>query len=106
MRVPYKKLKNNLPTNMKTSTQDNFEVLWSDNLLDAGGKKLYGMTRFEPNQILINKEQSDKDAVLTAWHEFIHGLDHSHEIKLTENQVIKLEKCFSFIREYILTLEK
>lgn len=91
---------------MKTSPKDKFEVLWSDNLLDAGGVKLYGMTRFEPNQILLDKEQSDKDAVFTAWHEFLHGLDHSHEIKLTENQVVKLEKCFIYIREFILNLEK
>ena len=106
MRKPtYKKMKNNIPTSMKTSTTDNFEVLWSDNLIDAGGKQLDGITRFEPNQILINKNQTDKNAVLTAVHEFFHGLDHSHEIGLTENQVLKLENCFPFIREFLKILE-
>lgn len=105
-KLSYKKLKVNIPTNMKTSPTDNFEVLWSDDLTDAGGKKLYGMTRFEPNQVLISKDQTDKDAVLTAWHEMIHALCHSHEIGLTETQVVKLEKSFPYIRQFILTLEK
>ncbi len=105
-KLSYKRLKNNIPTSIKTSSKDTFEILWSDNLCNASGAKLYGETRFEPNQIVINKEQTDKDAVLTAWHEVIHAVDHSHEIGLTEAQVIKLEKSFQFIREFFLTIEK
>jgi hypothetical protein len=82
-----------------------FSVLWSDKLEDTVGNKLYGMTMFTPKQIVINSDQSDKEAVHTTFHEAIHAWDDEHEIGLTEPQVIKLEKCFPYIRELILTLE-
>lgn len=98
-------LRTNIPNKIKTGIKKFFDVLWSDGLSDTKGKFLYGKTEFEPNKIIINADQADKDAVLTFFHECIHAIDHDHEIGLTEDQVIKLEKCFPYFREIILVLE-
>lgn len=105
MKQDWKKSKNNIPTKFRTGVRKYFIVLWADNLKDTKENKLYGLTQFEPKQIVISKDQSDKEAVFTAWHEFLHGIDHDHEIGLTESQVVMLERCYPFVREFILTLE-
>lgn len=105
MKLNYKRSKKNIPTSLRTRNRKSFEVLWSDSLSDTQGTKLYGKTEFEPNRIILNKDQSDKDAVLTTWHEYIHAFDHDNEIGLTEGQVLKLEKCYPHIREFVLVLE-
>lgn len=101
----FKTLKNNIPSKVKTAPRKSFEVLWSAGICDTQSNKVFGRTEFEPNRIILNTEQSDKEAVLTTWHEFIHALDHDHDISLTEAQVLKLEKCFQYVRELVLTLE-
>jgi hypothetical protein len=105
MKQNWQKSRNNIPTRVRTGIRKFFAVLWADTLFDTKGNKLYGLTYFDPLQIIISKDQSDKEAVYTAWHEFLHGIDHDHDIGLTEPQVVKLEKCYPFIREFILTLE-
>lgn len=104
-RISWKNLRRNIPNKVRTAVKSFFEVLWIDKMEDSKGRKLYGKTEFEPNRIILNIDQEDKDAVYTSWHEMIHALDHDHEIKLTEAQVIKIEKCFPVIREFILNLE-
>lgn len=106
MKQNWQKAKKNIPTKVRTGIRKFFAVLWSDSINETkDGVKVLGLTMFEPLQIIISKDQTDKEAVYTAWHEFIHGIDHDHDIGLTEPQVVKLEKCYPFIREFILTLE-
>lgn len=105
MKQNWQKAKNNIPTKVRTGIRKFFAIFWSDNLTDTRFTKLYGLTQFEPRQIIISKDQSDKESVYTAWHEFLHGLDHDQEIGLSEPQVVKLEKSYPFVREFILTLE-
>lgn len=53
--------------------------------------------RCDPNtrQIIINPNQSDKEAELTFLHEIIHAVSFEYEIELTESQVVLLEKGLS-----------
>lgn len=98
-------LKKNIPNKIRTASRKSFEVLWATGMQDTQGNMLHGRTEFDPKRIIINTEQSDSESVLTFFHEAIHALDHDHEIGLTEAQVVKLEGCFSYIRELVLTLE-
>jgi len=79
--------------------------LWADKLEDTKGNKLHGKTEFDPRRIILNKEQTIKETVSTAVHEWFHGLDHDHEMGLTEDQILKLEKAYPYMRELVLTLE-
>jgi Zn-dependent peptidase ImmA (M78 family) len=80
-------------------------VLWQDNLTETTGGRLYGITRFDPNQIIINTQQSDKEAVLTYFHEALHAFSDSYEVGLTETQVRKLEKAFPYLLDLFRKLE-
>lgn len=105
MKIDWKQLRANIPSKIKTKYKTSFDVLWQDNLVDSSGKYLYGITKFNPNQIIINTQQSDKEAVLTLFHEVIHAMDDSYEVGLTENNVMKLEKSFLYIKELFHILE-
>lgn len=105
-RVNYKKLRKNIPNKVKAKSRIQYEVLWSDEFaFDKEDRKTYGITRFDPRQIVINKNQPDKEAILTLYHEFLHVLSEEYEGALTETQVTKLEQSFQAMREFILTLE-
>ncbi len=106
MRKNWKKLRKNIPNKLHVGYGKQYEVFWQDGLKPGSdGKRVYGETRFEPNQIILDSNQSDKEAVMTVVHEAYHALSAEHDINLTETQVILLEKCFPYIHEFILTLE-
>lgn len=105
MKIQWSKLYSNIPTRVTTASKKFFEVLWADTLFDTTGTKTYGRTEFEPNRIILNRDQTEKDAVLTLVHEAFHAWDHEKEIGLTEKQVMLLEKCYPQIRELVLKLE-
>lgn len=104
MRPNWTRLKSNIPSKIRTKSKISFDLFWQDDLSDTAGK-LCGITRFDPNQIVINTQQSDKEAVLTAAHEMWHAISDSYELGLTESQVVKLEKAFPYIMEFFLKLE-
>ncbi len=101
----WKKLKNNIPSKLKTKSKVYFDILWQDNLTDKGGKRLFGLTQFDPNQIILDTQQSEKEAVHTAVHEAWHAFSDSYDIGLTEEQVRKLEKAFPYMHKFYLALE-
>jgi hypothetical protein len=113
MAINWKKLRKNIPNKVRVKARHHYEVLWSDEFWwdDKTGKKTFGITRtyadnkISPDQILLNKKQSDKETLHTYFHEFIHGLSEHYDLSLTESQVEKLEQSFVYIYEFFLTLE-
>jgi len=102
----WQKLRKNIPNKVHVGYGKYFELLWTDQFIfEKTGEKTYGITRFYPNQIIINKNQSDKETVLTTVHEMLHALSETHDINLTESQVTKLEKCFVYLHEFHMSLE-
>lgn len=100
--VNWKKLRQNIPNTTRAKAKEVVEILWIDEFKNGD---TYGETRFNPTQIVINKNQSDKEAIFTLFHEFLHLCDDTYEVGLTEKQVRKLEKAFPYLRELVLTLE-
>jgi hypothetical protein len=86
----WKELVTRIPHNVHTGKKDRFEVVWVDDFVDG---ETFGETRFNPLQIAIKKNLSDKETVLTYLHEVIHAASYTHDINLTETQVRKLEKA-------------
>jgi Zn-dependent peptidase ImmA (M78 family) len=101
----WKKMRENIPNKIKTKYKIVFDVLWQDNLVDGSGKPLHGITRFNPNQIILDNMQSDREAVLTFYHEYIHAISDSYEIEMTETQVAKIEKSFLYMKQFFEKLE-
>lgn len=103
----WKKLRKNIPNIVRTKARSKYEVFWSDDFSfdTSDGYKTYGITRYDPRQIVINSKQGDKETVLTYYHEYLHGLSEDYEAILTENQVRKLEKSFAYMYEFIETLQ-
>jgi hypothetical protein len=68
MKQNWQKAKKNIPTKVRTGIRKFFAILWADSLSDTKETKLYGLTQFDPRQIIISNDQSDKESVYTAWH--------------------------------------
>lgn len=106
MKKSYKSLRKNIPNKLKVRGRTHYEVLWSENFaFEKDGNKVYGITRFEPKQIVISTTQGDREAVHTLYHEFIHALSEEYDIKLSEPQVVALEKSFGPMAEFFEVLE-
>lgn len=106
MRLNYKKLKKNIPNKIRTAPRKKYDVLWMmEKELTSNGNLVSGRTYNDTREIVLNTEQSEKESVLSFFHEFIHALSNDHYINLTEPQVIALEKSFPAIRELVLILE-
>lgn len=107
MKPNYSRLRKNLPNKIRTKSRSSYELFWSTDFHfdQADGSKTYGITRYDPKQIVINSNQGDTETIHTVFHEFIHALSGDYEVGLTESQVMKLEKSFMYVREFILTIE-
>ena len=106
-RINWKKLKVNIPNKIHTAPRSFYEVLYIDGFHSdkEDGRKTFGETRFDPQQIVINSKQDPKELIHTLWHEVAHALSEEYGTNLTENQVISVEKWFPAVRELILKLE-
>lgn len=89
MKVDWTKLKQNIPHVVKFGRKSAYEVMYVDSFADPTH---LGQTRFDPKQIVIKNGQTDKQTVLTFFHEVLHAIAEETKITLTENQVLGLEK--------------
>ena len=92
--INWKKLHKRIPTQIKIKDQL-FEIVWSTEIIND--KHIMGMTRFDPNQIIIKIGQSPKETVHTYIHEVVHAIDYVYDIDLTEEQVLAIESSLSVI---------
>jgi len=70
------------------------EVCWIDDFKDGN---TLGETRFNPTQIILKAGQTPKEAFSTYAHEVLHFLSDEYDAKLTEKQVLALEKALIWI---------
>lgn len=80
----------NLPTHLRVTRKRTYETLHVETFVNP---EILGETRFEPAQIVLKKGQSASEEVSTYLHEAYHAMCHEENIKLTETQVLKLEKA-------------
>lgn len=95
--INWKTFYDKIPSSIKVG-KNTYEILWCNGF--ARGFK-YGESRFgDFKQIVINKNQSKKEAVHTYWHELLHIFSEEYEANLTENQVKSLEKGLYFLLKH------
>lgn len=91
MQTRWKTLVKNIPIKIKVGPKIHYEILWVD---DFASGDLRGEMRPDTRQIVIQRGLSDKETVTTFFHEWLHAMSDENGVKLTENQVIEMEKRF------------
>ena len=99
--IHWKKLKRKIPNKIKVH-KSTYEVLWTDEFLTD--QKQMGETRFDLKQIVLKKDDDNKEALHTFFHEWLHVLVDEHQLKLTHKQVYQLEKCLPDFINLLTTL--
>ena len=94
----WKRIRNNIPSHIQVSKKDTYEIVWVNDFKD---EKVLGETRYDSNQIAIKLGLSDKETVLTLYHELYHAISGSYGINLTETQVILLEKSLHYFLKFV-----
>jgi len=102
-RIDYKALAKNIPHNVQVANKRAYEVLYSDTI--KFDNNIMGETRFDPPQIVLQTGQSSREMVLTYWHEFLHAISEEHEVPLTESEVRRLERSFTYFYKFFDTLK-
>lgn len=106
MKLNWKKLRNNIPNKIQIGSRTVYELYWTQDFhFDNEDEKTYGITRYEPKQIVINSNQGDKETVLTMLHEFLHAYSYKYDINLTESQISAFEKGLPYLIDFILKLD-
>lgn len=106
MKKNFKKMRNNIPSEISLSRKYKFKISWSNNVgKSANGRPHYGQTLFDPEKrIEIYKHLDDEAAVKTYWHEFLHTFKLYKKMHLSESQVRAFEKKFDIFYQFFFTL--
>lgn len=83
-----------IPFTVQASRTKKCEVVWIDEFKDP---TILGETRFQPDQIVLKKNESKRETVHTFLHEVIHYFSDTYDIGLTETQVKAAEKALYYI---------
>ena len=92
--VNWKNLVKKIPNKVQLSKRGEYEIVWVDSFKQDD---VVGETRFDRKQIAIKKKMSPKNTVITYLHEVAHGLSAEHDMQLTENQILALEKGLYYL---------
>lgn len=98
MKIKWKKLREKIPNKIQVKKAVTYEILWTD---DFHKQDLYGEMRPDSRQIVLNKNQGDKEVMYTLFHEMIHLFADEYGAKITETDVRKLEKGFYYILKFM-----
>ena len=90
----WKKLVKRIPNKVQLSRKGEYEIVWVESFKEDD---VVGETRFDRKQIAIKDKMSAKNTVITYLHEVTHGLSAEHNIQLTENQVLAIEKGLYYL---------
>lgn len=93
MKINWKKLAKSIPNLTPPVQGESYEIVYIDDFKDG---KTLGETRFDFKQIVIKKNQSDTELCYTAFHEILHLISDQYKVRLTESQVLALEKSLPF----------
>lgn len=94
IKVNWKSLHSKVNSRIQLARNTFYEVVWTHAFKD---ENTLGETRFDPKQIVIKKDQTDKESVKTYIHECLHAISAEYDVGLTETQVQKLEKALPYL---------
>lgn len=101
-RINWKNLAKNIPTRIKIASKAFYEVLL---IKDFHGEDTWGETRYDEKQIILKSDLTPKLTVEVFWHECLHAISEEHNVGLTEQQILDLEKVYPVVRRIVLQLE-
>lgn len=92
--ISWKSLVKRIPLQIKTSKKDVYDIVFVKDFLDGN---TLGETRFHTKQIALLLGQSPKQTIHTYLHEILHAISDTYDAKLTETQILALEKAIDFV---------
>lgn len=94
MRIDWRSLQHRIPSRAQIAAGVYYDVVW---VSDFNGQDLCGTTTFDPKVITVKLGMSPKLTVETYLHEVCHAFSEEFDIKLTEAQILKMEKAMPYI---------
>lgn len=103
MKIDWKSLIKKIPHRVQVARKRFFEVVWVSSF---NKEDQLGETRFDPDQIVIKTDESNKETVHTFFHEIWHAVSDEYDLGLTEKQVQQLEKFTPYLLKLMEEFKK
>lgn len=94
MLIDWERLRNKIPNKIHIRRGAHYEIVWTEKDAERG---IFGETRFNTRQIVMELGHSAKETVHTYLHELAHAVSAEYEIGLTETQVRKFEQAVYYL---------
>lgn len=93
--VNWKGLFKRIPVKVQLGQRTHYEVTWTrdDPTINHKGVSHHN----DEKRIVINLIMKERESVITYLHEVAHAISITHEIDLTETQILKLEKALYYL---------
>lgn len=91
----YKKLAASIPRTVQIGSKEIVTVGFASPV--STDEHLDGCWWPEENLIWIDQHIGDKDKVITYLHELLHAISDTHDVRLTEKQILALEKSLHYV---------
>lgn len=92
--VDWRKLFKLIPLKVQVGPKSTYDVKWTR---DDGTLDHVGITDHNIFNITLNLNLKPKAAIITYLHEVLHAISVAHEVNLTENQILKLERAIYYV---------
>lgn len=92
--INWKKLRKQIPSKIQLGSKLYYNVFWAN---DYKNGELNGECDYEKRQIILNMKQSDRESVVTYFHELAHAISYEYNFDLTESQVRNFERSVPYL---------
>jgi Zn-dependent peptidase ImmA (M78 family) len=102
--MKWKELKSRLPHRVQVGPGVYYDVFFATEI--EYPSEVVGLTTYDKQHIVVKSKQSNRQTVLTTFHEFLHAISGTNGADLTETQVIQLEESFPYFYKFFEALIK
>jgi hypothetical protein len=92
--MDWKSLLARIPNKVQVTSKIFYEILWSPKIHKA--EDACGLMRPDTKQIIIEQGHPPKLTTVIYLHEVLHAFSEEYDLKLTENQILKMEKALYY----------
>ncbi len=96
-RINWKKQVKTIPSRVQIAPKVWYDVVWQKEIINSKGERLCGVSNLTDKVITIQMDMPAKLTMETFYHELLHSFSEEHNLGLTENQVLSMEKTLPYI---------
>ena len=83
-----------IPSRIKIKNKVVYELVWVDEFADPD---TLGECRFDFKQIVLKRNQSERETLKTLFHELLHCLEFERNIKIPHKTIYQLEDAIYYL---------